>query len=513
MAPSLKPPGKNGSVSAEDIIHTITAQLSDQSSAPTQLQISRLLPLLVELLSPQHAEAFLSSQLQETRTASAAILWAALAESLAGSPAEPAPALQRAESFAAALTDDPGGQCRAWGAIARAQTALRLDPSSAVQSAREARRRAGPELSNALLDDFLAMGDIDNALRLLRECAPAPTRDDVPRYAALCRALYSAGRLAEVLPILSQRGDILIQAAILKDAAEAPVSAQDADMVFSIVALYPSAYRADLLESIILRWVDLGHIGTARRALERWEDSDSLIRLGMLAMLADAPALASLQARRDALLEIEEVAWHDTWRYRELGRACGWAGDLSGTLSALEQVIDREDRMSALLSATRHAPPSAREPLLCAAHGLAASMQDDRHRAEAVGRLAALQVSLGRRRTGLMQFEEASRLAVGIRRPRSDQGFARRSALASVIQDQLRSDDLLGAFRTTRKLRTKHMRNPHLAAIAARYAEQGDLGGVLCCLENMHPNASWISASIDSLHRWIRCGKPATSIE
>ena len=512
MAPSLKPPGKNGSVTAEDILHTITAQLPGPVLPPAVPLIEQLLPILVQLQSPQGAAAFLAPLLQQTAPDSAAILWAALAESLSGH-AEATPALQRAQDLAEVLSDDPTGQCRAWGAIARAQVALRQDPSAAVQQAWEARRRAGPELASALLDDFLAMGDIDNSMRLLRECAPAPTPADVPRYADLCRALYAAGRLSEVLPMLSQRGDILIQASILRAATDAPIHAQDIDMVFSIVDVYPSAYRADLLESIILRWVDMGHIGTARRALERWDDTDSLIRLGMQAMLEDAAALAALQAQRDALLEIEEVAWHDTWRYRDLGRACGWAGDLSGTLSALEQVVDREDRMSALLSAARHAPVSAREPLLCAARGLAASMQDDRHRAEAVGHLAALQVSLGRRRAGLTQLEEASRLAVGVRRPRSDQGFARRSALESVILNQLRSDDLLGAFRTARKLRTKHMRNPHLAEIACRYAEQGDLGGVRCCLENMHPNLNQVLASINALTHWIRSGKPGASSE
>lgn len=510
MAPSLKPLGKNGSVTAEDILHAVTAQLSSSVLVPSVPLIGQLLPLLVQLQSPEHARAFLEPILQHAHTSSAAILWAALSEGLSAHPKAAAAAMQRAQELAATLTADPAGECRAWGAIARAQTTLCLDSSSSIHEARQARRRAGPELSTPLLDDFLAMGDIDNSLRLLRECAPAPTSEDVPRYAALCEALYAAGRLAEVLPMLSQRGDIIIQATILKAATAAPVHAQDIDMVFAIVDVYPTAYRADLLESVILRWVERGHIGTARRALKRWDAPDSLIRLGMLSMLEDTDALAALQRQRDALMEIEEVAWHDTWRYRDLGRACGWAGDLSGTLSALEQVVDREDRMSALLAAARHAPLSAREPLLCAARGLAASMQDDRHRAEAVGRLAALQVSLGRRRAGLTQLEEASRLAVGIRRPRSDQGFARRSALESVIQAQLRADDLLGAFRTARKLRTKHMRNPHLAEIAARYAEQGDLGGVHCCLENMHPDLSQAQASIDALARWIGGGRQRT---
>ena len=508
MAPSLKPPGKNSPATAAEVLARIADQLQTSNvvfsidsirgliSLLGQFQpalLSTLLPTLLRRATPTEAAFILSSQAE------------GLAESLAESPEVALAVLQQARAMGP--TD-----CRAWGAIARAEAALGLDPA---RSLKEAVTTARAPASQDLLNDLLHLADLSSALKLLQIPDHPLTPAERCRYSALCTALYSAERLAELLPIIQQHRDIRIQSQVLRIAAQPPLKACDLDAVFSIIAACPTAYRGDLLEALVLQWIDSGRIGVARRALQRWGESGpgSIIRLGMLAMLGDEAAAGALKAELTERLAVEEVAWHDTWRYQDLGRACGWAGDLGGTLSALERVVDHEDRMAALLSAVRYAPLTAREPLLCAARGLAASMQDDRHRAESIGDLAALQISMGRRRTGLAQLEEASRLAIAIRRPRSDQGFARRSALESVIAAQLRSDDQLGAFRTTRKLRTRHMRNPHLAVIARRYAELGDLGGVMCCLENMHPDANFLSAGVDALEAWTAAGRRGATTE
>lgn len=504
MAPSLKPPGKNSPTTAADILKTLVAQLST-TDLEDALPSTQILLSLLDDLQPDTLSTLLPTLLSRAAPTEAAVICAARAESLAD---QPEAALAMLKQARAAGSSD----CRAWGAIARAEAALGHDPS---RSLREAVAAARLPTSQALLSDLLHLQDLGSALKLLQLPDRPPTPTDLTRYTELCEALYSADRLAEILPIIQQHGDIRVQARILRVVAQPPVHASDLDAVFAVVAACPTAYRGDLLEAVVLQWIDLGRIGVARRALQRWGESSpgSVIRLGMLAMLGDEGAAAALKAELAERLEVEEVAWHDTWRYQDLGRACGWTGDLGGTLSALERIVDHEDRMAALLSAVRYAPLITREPLLCAARGLAASMQDDRHRAESIGHLAAIQISLGRRRTGLAQLEEASRLAIGIRRPRSDQGFARRSALESVIADQLRSDDNLGAFRTTRKLRTRHMRNPHLATIARRYAELGDLGGVMCCLENMHPDTTRLAAGAEALQVWLAAGRPSAETE
>ncbi|MFT5680175.1 MAG: hypothetical protein ACI8RZ_001081 [Myxococcota bacterium] len=504
MAPSLRPAGKNHTATAADIINSIVSQLSSIDLAYSLPSVRRLLSLLARL-QPDHVATLLPMFLQNASPAEAAVLWATQAENLTNQPEEALATLQRARASTA--TD-----CWVWGAIGRAEARLGLDPAVALTRAQEAAHY--PE-AHPLFSDLLAIPDLDRALELLQLLSPPPPDTDTTHYTNLCAALYEAGRLSEILPIIQQHRDILVQATILRSATEAPIRAQDVDAVFLITTACPAAYRSDLLEAVVLQWIDSGRIGAAHRVLQHWGETSpgNVIRLGMLAMLGDEAATDALKAELEERLEVEEVAWHDTWRYQDLGRACGWAGDLGGTLAALERVVDHEDRMTALLSAVRYAPLTAREPLLCAARGLAASMQDDRHRAESVGHLAALQVDLGRRRAGLTQLEEASRLAIGVRRPRSNQGFARRSALESVIADQLHSEDNLGAFRTTRKLRTRHMRNPHLTTIAHRYATMGDLGGVMCCLENMHPDISRVEAGTEALHIWLAAGQPVITTE
>ncbi|MDG1484211.1 MAG: hypothetical protein P8R54_31760 [Myxococcota bacterium] len=503
MAPSLKAPGKNSPATAAEILVRVTDQLQ-RSDVNYSTEFIRGLLSLLGQLQPALLGTLLPTLLRHATPTGAALILSFQAESLAGQPEAALAALQQAR--ATGPTD-----CQAWGAIARAEAALGLDPA---RSLKEAITTARAPASQLLLNDLLHLRELSSALQIL-QISDTPTPAALRRYSALCEALYSAERLAEILPIIQQHSDLRVQSQVLRIAAQAPLEACDLDAVFGIVAACPAAYRGDLLEALVLQWIDGGRIGAARRALQRWGETSpgSVIRLGMLAMLGDESAAGVLKAELTERLEVEEVAWHDTWRYQDLGRACGWAGDLGGTLSALERVVDHEDRMSALLSAVRYAPLTAREPLLCAARGLAASMQDDRHRAESIGHLAALQISMGRRRTGLAQLEEASRLAIAIRRPRSDQGFARRSALESVIAAQLRSGDHLGAFRTTRKLRTRHMRNPHLAAIARRYAELGDLGGVVCCLENMHPDANLLSAGVEALEAWTAAGRPHATTE
>ncbi len=503
MAPSLKPTGENGAATPEDLIHSIITQLLVFEPSESLQSARRLLPVLARLGSPQ-ALPLLQRLLQSATPSETAVLWASWAEGIAERREEASAALDQARALTAS-TPDP----RAWSALARAEAALGHDPGASLDRVRLA--DTGPAAD--ILDDLLSLNDLSGALKLI---ARIPTDDgDVSRYAILCAALHAAGRLPEILPIIQQHGDILVQSTILRAALAAPEQARDLDAVFAIIEACPAAYQNDLLEPVILRWIDDGRLGVAQRALRRWgeQSPDSVIRLGMLSMLGDEDAMAALKAVLEERLEVEEVAWHDTWRYQDLGRACGWAGNLGGTLSALERVVDHEDRMAALLSAIRHAPRLAREPLLCAARGLAASMQDDRHRAESVGHLGAVQVALGQRRSGLALLDEASRLAIGVRRPRSDQGFARRAALESVITDQLRADDLVGAFRTARKLRTRHMRNPHLSVIAARCAVLGDLGGVRCCLENMHPDLSLVDTGTHALQLWLDAGQPVSVTE
>jgi len=505
MAPSLKPPGKNSPATAAEILVRVTDQLKTLNEDFPLKLVRSLLSLLAQL-QPDLLDTLIPTLLRRVAPAEGGFILAAQAEHLAAQSdlALALAALQQARTTGAA-------DCRTWGAIARAEVALGLDPARALEAAITTARAPASQL---LLHDLLHLEELSSALQIL-QLPDTPTPAALRCYSALCAALYSAERLAEILPIIQQHTDLRVRSQLLRIAAQAPLEACDLDAVFAVVAACPAAYRGDLLESLVLQWIDSGRIGAARRALQRWGETSpgSVIRLGMLAMLGDEPAAEAIKAELTERLEVEEVAWHDTWRYQDLGRACGWAGDLGGTLSALERVVDHEDRMAALLSAVRYAPLTAREPLLCAARGLAASMQDDRHRAEAIGHLAALQVSMGRRRTGLAQLEEASRLAIAVRRPRSDQGFARRSALESVIAAQLRSDDHLGAFRTTRKLRTRHMRNPHLAAIALHYAELGDLGGVVCCLENMHQDASVLSAGIAALQAWTNADQPTAKTE
>ena len=58
MAPSLKPPGKNGRLTAEDLITAIIGPLSGPVQSSTVPLIHQLLPILVHLQSPQHAKAY-----------------------------------------------------------------------------------------------------------------------------------------------------------------------------------------------------------------------------------------------------------------------------------------------------------------------------------------------------------------------------------------------------------------------------------------------------------------------
>ena len=519
MAPSLKAPGSNKKTTFQALVEASMENIR-RLPLPQAVPITiRLLPSIIQIQSPEQAAAFIQLVLKKTVSGVVpVVLWASLAEHLAADhPASARLHLQNATNLTTTLPTEPAAQCQAWSTIGRAHSALQSNADSAFEQAWTAALRSSDPtpLGRLLVPDLLAVSDLDGALRAVNLLLTTPTTEDNPLFVALCNHLYAAGRLIEAGPIVQQRGDLLDHVAIFQAATEAPIQALDVDACFQLIAACSPAYRADLLEMAALRWVDMGRIGVVHDVLKRWEvlQPGSVVRLGLLAMLDDGPAREQLDAELKMRLEVEEVAFHNTWRYRELGRACAWAGNLSGTLSALECVIDHIDRMSALLSATRYAPLAVREPLLCAARGLAASMQDDRHRAASLSQLATLQISLDRRRIGLSMLEEASRLAMGIRRPRSDQGFARRAALESVIAAQLTSDDNLGAFKTTRKLRTRHMRNPHLARIAARYAEQGDPGGVLCCMENMHPDAILVETGVVALRRWLEAGQPEIATE
>jgi hypothetical protein len=136
------------------------------------------------------------------------------------------------------------------------------------------------------------------------------------------------------------------------------------------------------------------------------------------------------------------------------------------------------------------------------------SLEDEPRRVRASVRLGVLLCQLGRRVSARPLFDEALRIADGIRRPRSDQGQTRRAALQVVIRSQLAVAEHTGAAAAGRKLRTRRHQDPSLSAIARDYAAAGDLVGACWCLSTMEPGIPQLHALRSVAETWLASGRP-----
>ncbi|MEL6347653.1 MAG: hypothetical protein AAFV53_31385, partial [Myxococcota bacterium] len=361
-----------------------------------------------------------------------------------------------------------------------------------------------------VISDQLAVDEIIGVASALRLAGMPMAFSMRSLYVDFLRGLYGVGRLDVGLELMGQ-GDVVERYEILYALLDAPLQTGDADGCMMLVRAAPRAYQGDLLRALVPRMMAQGMSRAARRAVDYWDtvEPSGIARLGARALVGDVDeARTALKQKLAERLAVEEVAFPDAWAYRELGRACGWAGELSGALSALERVADHEDRLHALISAARHAPSVVAEVMLCAARGLVISVEDERRQADAAARFGVLLVRLGRIEEAQTTFHDATQKAAAIRRPRSDQGFVRRSALHTLVRAQLAVGQHPGAFRTIRKLRTRRQRGPLLAEIATIYAQAGDLGGAALCLDGMDADAAQVRATIDALSAWLQAGRP-----
>ncbi len=492
MPPALRLIGDNGSVPAaalQDMAVHACQEVGAQGWLAAEPCLRILLPALCAAGERQRA-AQLCAQVVAAGEAHMPIL--------ALSRLSDRSALSRAVDMLAAL---PLGRARALGAIACAWHALD-DPARAAQALRMARQEATPAEVPPLIEDHLAIGDLDGAVALIR--APERSPDSAHRtlYRQFLEAMYRAGRLGEGLALLTSAGDILDHYHILHPLIDAPLARNDAPGCMAILQATPRVYADDLLKDFVPRCIEQGRASIAEQALTLWDqlNPNDIARLGAWALLGEVErARAALRPLLEARLQVEEVPYHNGWIYRELGLACSWAGDVAGALAALERVADHDVRMDALLQGIRYAPPAAREALLCAARGLAAGIEDDRLRTVATARLARTLAALGRRKSAESLFEAARRTATSIRRPRSDQGVTRRAAIEAVLTEQLAAQDLTGAFRTARKLRTRRYRDPFLAPIAVTFARAADIAGAIRCLEEMAPGIAQATAAAEAL--------------
>ena len=518
MGAPLRPIGHNGLCSQEQLsslLATAVASLPAYCQPENYQTISDLLSSAILLDLPLKAVLAVTDQITSMEPDSPTI--AMLRFRVAGALAEVGRArdaqaiLKLAEAGPCAAADWPA-TARRQGARARALHALGdgAGLGAAVEAAREAVQRGGDP--GGLAADLLSIGDFVGALEVVQSTRRIEEAQLEGLYRDIVWQAYGAGRLALGLEVMHLSDDLLLQHRILRALMLEAIAAGDEAAALMAVRAAPVAYQGDLLADAVPRMVAQNMHRAALEAVRLWEASEatSLLRLGALALVSDPqPALdAMLAALEQRLEQEEELGMVDAWAYRELGQALGWAGELGASLRALERVADHEDRLQALLGAARHAPRAVQEALICAARGLVASLEEEIRRVRALSRLGVVLCELGRRSEGCAVLEDALQVATSIRRPRTDQGVTRRSALLVVIGAQISVGALAAAYRAGRKLRTRRHQNASLHRCAVAYAEAGDLRGACWCVEAMVSDASQLVALQEVVSAWIQAGRP-----
>lgn len=517
MGAFLRPIGQNGVCSQQQLsslLATTVAALPAYWQPEHYATIADLLSSAILLDVPLDAVLAVTEQpMPAGQVPSAATLQFRIVGALAavGRSDEARAVLKRAEASSVAM-DDWSAIARRQGARARALHALgdAAGVADAVAAAQEAVRRGGEPAD--LAADLLSMGDFVSALGIVQSTKRiAPERLE-PLYRDIIWQAQGAGRLALGLEVMHLSDDLLMQHRILHALMLDAIVARDGTSALMAVHAAPVAYQGDLLAVAVPRLVSQNMHRTALEAVQLWgaQEATSLLRLGAVALVSDPqPAIEEMLAALEQRLEQEEeLGMVDAWAYRELGQALGWTGELGASLRALERVADHEDRLQALLGAAQHAPLAVQEALICAARGLVASLEEESRRVRALSRLGVILCELGRRSEGRAAFADALHIATSIRRPRTDQGLTRRSALLAVVDAQLSVGEFAAAYRAGRKLRTRRHQNPSLRSCAVAYAAAGDLRGACWCVEAMIPDASQLAALQDVVAVWVQAGRP-----
>ena len=508
MSGHLNPIGENGSLSTAALIDALDTQLQ-RLSPPDLLSpqtTDQLLPDMVRILAclgqPAHAQQIVDAGPRMLRP----LLLARLAEGRA--PAEPAAARQILAQLGTPRTSSRllAGIARVWvclGELAEAD----LWFARALDLARE-----DAALLELLLRDHLDVGDVVGALGVLQEPAAVPAHMPRALLVRLLPQLHARGQLAAGLEVLHAVGDVLDRYLLIREVLPTPLAARDEGGCLLLLRAAPRVYWEDLLRILVPGFLKERMLPAASRAAALWREVDAvgIASLGARALVGEPEeARAALSAILAERLEVDDVVFSDAWVYRELGRACGWAGHMAGALAALERVADHEERLHALLDAVLYAPPGINEALLCAARGLVAGIEGDLSRATAAARLGTALARMGRRDAARTVFADAVQAASAIRRPRSDLGATRRAALEVLVRAQVVVDEHPGAWQALRRLRTRSHRDPLVLPSALAYARAGDLAGARCCLSLMGDGLAQLAATVAVLEAWLDAGRPA----